>query len=51
MPRPEDPEPKIQPDFRSLFMAAPGPYVVLAPDAPRFTILEANDAYLRATMT
>jgi len=39
------------PDFRSLFEAAPGCFLVLAPDAPRFTILAASDAYLRATGT
>jgi signal transduction histidine kinase/ActR/RegA family two-component response regulator len=43
MPRP--------PDFRALFESAPGLYLVLAPDAPRFTIVAVSDAYLRATMT
>ena len=38
-------------DFRQLFESAPGLYLVLLPDAPRFTILGATDAYLRATMT
>jgi len=37
-------------DFRTLFEAAPGLYLVLAPD-PALTILGASDAYLRATMT
>jgi len=37
-------------DFHALFEAAPGLYLVLAPD-PAFTILGASDAYLRATMT
>jgi signal transduction histidine kinase/CheY-like chemotaxis protein len=36
------------PDFRALFEAAPGLYLVLAPD---FTIVAASDAYLHATMT
>jgi signal transduction histidine kinase/ActR/RegA family two-component response regulator len=36
------------PDFRALFEAAPGLYLVLAPD---LTIVAASDAYLRATMT
>ncbi|HEU4733714.1 MAG TPA: PAS domain S-box protein, partial [Kofleriaceae bacterium] len=36
--------------FRTLFEAAPGLYLVLAPD-PALTILAASDAYLRATMT
>ena len=40
-----DPEP---PDFRSLFEAAPGSYLVLSPD---LTIVAVSDAYLRATMT
>jgi len=39
------------PDFRTLFEAAPGLYLVLrADDAPRFTIVAASDAYLRATL-
>lgn len=37
-----------QPDFRALFEAAPGLYLVLAPD---LTIVAVSDAYLRATMT
>jgi signal transduction histidine kinase len=39
------------PDFRRLFEAAPGPYLILAPDAPTYTIVAVNDAYLRATHT
>jgi len=35
-------------DFRRLFYSVPSPYLVLAPD---LTIVEANDSYLRATMT
>jgi len=38
----------IQYDFRALFQAAPGLYLVLTPD---FVIAGASDAYLRATMT
>lgn len=38
-------------DHRALFEAAPAPFLVLAPDAPAFTILAVNDAYLRATLT
>ena len=38
-------------DYRRLFDSAPGIYLVLAPDAPRFTILDANAARLRATLT
>ncbi len=40
------------PDFRALFEAAPGLYLVLrADDAPHFTIVAASDAYLAATLT
>src|SRR5438105_2005232 len=35
-------------DFRRLFEAAPGLYLILKPDT---TIAGASDAYLRATMT
>jgi len=36
------------PDFRTLFEAAPGLYLVLTPD---LKVVAASDAYLRATMT
>nr|WP_314443720.1 PAS domain S-box protein [uncultured Sphingomonas sp.] len=36
--------------FIRLFEASPAPFLVLKPDAPRFTIAEVNDAYLKATM-
>ena len=39
------------PDFRLLFESAPGLYLVLRPDAPRYTIVAVSDAYARATMT
>jgi signal transduction histidine kinase len=38
-------------NFRELFEAAPGLFLVLRPDSPRFTILGASDAYLNATKT
>ena len=38
-------------DFRALFEAAPGLYLVLGADTPRFTIVAVSDAYLRATLT
>lgn len=38
-------------DFRRLFEAAPGLYLVLLPDAPRYTIVAVSDAYAKATMT
>ncbi len=37
-------------DFRRLFAAIPTPFLLLAPDAPRFTIKDVNDAYLAATV-
>ena len=39
------------PVFRRLFEAAPGAFLVLAPDPPRFTIVAVSNAYLHATMT
>ncbi len=36
--------------FARLFQSSPAPFLVLKPDAPRFTIAEVNDAYLAATM-
>ncbi len=39
--------PKV--DFQALFEALPGRYLVLLPDAPRYTIVAASDAYLGAT--
>jgi two-component system, LuxR family, sensor kinase FixL len=39
---------QIPPDFRAVFEAVPGLYLVLAPD---LTIVAASDAYLRATLT
>ena len=40
-----------EPDFRRLFESVPGLFLVLRPDAPRYTIVAASDEYLRATMT
>jgi signal transduction histidine kinase/DNA-binding response OmpR family regulator len=39
------------PDFKTLFESAPGLYLVLESDAPRFTIVAVSDAYAAATMT
>ncbi len=39
------------PEFRSFFEALPGLYLVVRADAPRFTIVAASDARLRATLT
>ncbi|MDQ3471216.1 MAG: PAS domain-containing protein [Pseudomonadota bacterium] len=41
---------KADQSFTRLFEASPAPFLVLAPDPPRFTITEVNDAYLTATM-
>lgn len=51
-PKPADPsgEPG-EPDFKALFRSLPSPYLILAPDTPHFTIIEVNEAYLRATNT
>ncbi|HEX7980574.1 MAG TPA: PAS domain S-box protein [Gemmatimonadaceae bacterium] len=38
-------------DFWAVFESAPDSYLLLAPDAPRFTMLAANEARLRATRT
>jgi signal transduction histidine kinase len=37
------------PDFEAFFEALPAPCIVFAADAPRFTIVAVNDAYLAAT--
>ncbi|MFL5582025.1 MAG: ATP-binding protein [Gemmatimonadaceae bacterium] len=39
------------PDYRAIFEAVPAPLLVVLSDAPRFTIVAASRAYLRATMT
>src|SRR4029077_10163893 len=46
MTKPKDP--LGPPDYRLLFEAAPGPYLILTPD---LVIAAVNEAYLRATMT
>jgi signal transduction histidine kinase len=38
-------------DFTSIFQALPGNYIILLPDAPRFTILAFNDARAEQTFT
>lgn len=35
-------------NYRALFAHLPGNFLVLAPDPPHFTVLDASDAYLRA---
>lgn len=41
----------MQPDYQRLFEGAPGNYLVLAADAPRYSIVAVSDGYLAATMT
>ncbi|MEO1968398.1 MAG: HWE histidine kinase domain-containing protein [Sphingomonadaceae bacterium] len=36
--------------YAALFASSPAPFLILNPDAPRFTIADVNDAYLTATM-
>jgi signal transduction histidine kinase/PAS domain-containing protein len=56
-PRAEEPRPsegvqgRITQDFRALFDATPGLYLVLAADPPRFTMVAANDERLVGTMS
>ncbi len=38
-------------DFGSVFRAAPGLYLLLLPDAPKYTIITASDAFGKATFT
>ena len=38
-------------NFWAVFESAPDAYLLLAPDTPRFTMVAANEARLRATMT
>jgi signal transduction histidine kinase len=38
-------------DYRILLEQAPGLFLVLEPDSPRFTIRDASNEYLRATLT
>jgi PAS domain S-box-containing protein len=42
---------KSDPDFQVLFEAAPGMYLVVLPDAPRYTVVALSDAYALATLT
>jgi signal transduction histidine kinase/PAS domain-containing protein len=49
--RAEEPRRGVGQDFRALFDAAPGLYLVLAADPPRFTMLAANDERLLGTMS
>ncbi|HZE88315.1 MAG TPA: histidine kinase dimerization/phospho-acceptor domain-containing protein, partial [Verrucomicrobiae bacterium] len=39
------------PDFERIFESAPGLYLVLLPDPPKYTIVAATDSYARATLT
>jgi PAS domain S-box-containing protein len=44
-------QPQSGTDFRAVFQAAADLYLLLQVDAPRFTIVDASDNYLRATLT
>lgn len=37
--------------YHALFAVSSAPFLLLAPDSPRFTIIDVNQAYLEATMT
>jgi signal transduction histidine kinase len=37
-------------DYHALLHAVPGPWVVLLPDSPRFTIAAASESYMKAAM-
>src|ERR1035441_5439183 len=39
------------PDFRAIFNAVPGLYLIVLPDDPKFTIIAANNEYAEATLT
>jgi signal transduction histidine kinase len=39
------------PDWKAIFESAPGAFLVLRPDAPRYSIIAVSDAYLRALRT
>ena len=38
-------------DFKKLFEAAPGLFLVLLPDDPTYSIIGVSDAYAEATLT
>lgn len=38
-------------DYRRLFVSLPGSYLILLPNTPTFTVVEASDAYLEAART
>jgi len=49
--RAEDANRRVAQDYRALFDATPGLYLVLAADPPRYTMLAANDERLLGTMS
>lgn len=51
--RPEDQRgiDSSEPDFRALFEALPGLYLILLPNDPVYTIAAVNNAYAQATLT
>lgn len=48
---PNEPAAPVAPDFHAIFKGLPGNYLVLAPDAPRFTMLAASDERLASTLS
>lgn len=48
---PMNAERPTEPDYRLLLQSAPDLYIVLATDAPRYTIVDVSDSALRATNT
>src|SRR5689334_945687 len=52
--KPDNTSPDFSPPashFRAIFESIPGLYLILKPDAPRFTIVAVSDAYAQATLT
>ncbi len=41
--------PELAPDFKALFEAAPALFLVLAPNAPRFTVIATTNAFVRTS--
>jgi PAS domain S-box-containing protein len=50
-PQPSDASASPDVNFRAVFDSAPDAYLLLSPNPPHFTMLAANDARVRATLT
>ena len=46
---PKSASPELAPDFKALFEAAPALFLVLAPNAPQFTVVATTNAFVRAS--